>query len=100
MKNEFKKIITDTENCINCQGDGEDCKKGFAWIYCIHLKNDVMDGGTDGEISGCNFFSHKNLCDTCKDCFASCVSSPIFGNGEGNDNVISCVDYKFANKRL
>ena len=36
-----------------------------------------------------------NLCNTCEHCIADCDSKNIkFGNGKGNDNVISCDTYK------
>jgi len=36
-----------------------------------------------------------NLCNTCSNSFAECNPENIeFGNGVGNDNVISCGNYK------
>ena len=36
----------------------------------------------------------KNLCDTCPLCFATCRQTILeFGNGTGDDNVISCSSY-------
>jgi hypothetical protein len=34
-----------------------------------------------------------NLCDICKNSFATCKSNPKFGNGIGNDNVYQCDAY-------
>jgi hypothetical protein len=34
-----------------------------------------------------------NLCNTCKNNFATCVSNPTFGDGIGNDNVYQCDAY-------
>ena len=36
-----------------------------------------------------------NLCETCKNNFATCKSNPYFGNGKGNDNVIQCLKYAY-----
>ena len=35
----------------------------------------------------------ETLCKTCTLSFATCKSNPKFGNGKGNDNVVSCDKY-------
>jgi hypothetical protein len=35
----------------------------------------------------------EHLCDSCKGELATCVASPEFGNGKGNDNVVKCDGY-------
>ena len=39
-----------------------------------------------------------NLCDSCKFCFATCVSDPESGLGLGYDNIIKCKTYRKKEK--
>lgn len=36
----------------------------------------------------------RNLCDTCVNDFATCHADPLFGIGEGNDNVYECSSHE------
>ena len=63
---DFKEIeIIDTKKqcCCNCIGNGEECEKGGAWIYC-DIRNDFDEkfNGCCGETKGCNAFKPlKNM---------------------------------------
>lgn len=39
-----------------------------------------------------------NLCNTCKNNFATCNSDIEFGIGLGNDNVVGCSSYKLEDR--
>ena len=39
------------------------------------------------------FDMRRNLCSDCEDVPAECDSSPLFGKGPGNDNVVWCDGY-------
>jgi hypothetical protein len=60
------------------------------------------DGGYDGYVPDLACVKHGgptkeeslNLCQFCANEFATCVSSPKFGCGKGNDNVYDCDGYK------
>ncbi len=35
----------------------------------------------------------KSLCSSCENCIADCASNPTWGNGIGEDNVLTCDEY-------
>jgi hypothetical protein len=59
------------------------------------------DGGYEGYVPYLACVGHGgpkkeqalNLCDYCKNDFATCTSIPKFGCGKGNDNVYECNSY-------
>ena len=57
---------------------------------------EILDEDDAWEIvKALEFYSKNvNLCDSCTFEFATCKSSPGFGNGFGNDNVYRCASYK------
>ena len=42
----------------------------------------------------------RNLCLSCKKCFATCNASPDFGLAIGFDNVVKCTDWHPKQKRI
>jgi hypothetical protein len=57
---EFSLVETNVDCCASCTGIGEECKKGFAWIYCdIRANNDDEFNDDCGELFGCDMFIRK-----------------------------------------
>lgn len=73
-------LIEKAHNCTNCEGC-TDYIKPDKTFGCIGWKPKT----------------NRNLCDSCKQCFAECPATPddiIFGDGVGNDNVYACDKYE------
>jgi hypothetical protein len=73
------------ENCTNCIFEGS------AGCSVVEIC------GEDKLTHRCHMYETKdtkrNLCNSCKHCFADCPATPddiIFGDGIGNDNVYEC----------
>jgi hypothetical protein len=55
-------IDTKEKPCCNCKGFGDECDKGFAWIYCdIRAYFEFKFNGDSGECVGCSEFIYKCL---------------------------------------
>lgn len=80
-------LVERKENCTNC---------GARWVCPMGVPKDP-------KLTRCNAYetlepkTNRNLCDSCKHCFAECPATPgdiIFGCGVGNDNVYACAKYE------
>lgn len=80
-------LIERKKNCTNCGASP-----------CGYRANHDIE---DNKINKCPLWFkpkiNRNLCDSCKHCFADCTATPddvIFGDGVGNDNVCVCDKYE------
>lgn len=79
-------LIERKYNCTNCKGCVA-CIKPDKTFVCEYWKPKTK----------------RNLCDSCKHCFADCPATPDdvkFGDGMGNDNVYECDKYEKKEKHF
>ena len=87
-------IDTKVKSCCNCTGFGEECDKGFAWIYCeirSYFENNF--DGDCGECKGCSEFIpfYNKIANKIANKWYDnhCKIAPIFQKQELRNDIIS-----------